>query len=412
MPEFIYKASDPTGKVIEGSIDAGDEASVVTKLRTMGYTPIRIGTATGGNVLSSAFKISVPLSFPISISRVSSKDLLSFTQELSTLIKAGLPLDSCLSIIVEITDNEHLRTISQELVKDVRGGKSFSEALSRHPRVFNRLYVNMIKAGEAGGVVDVVLERLVDFLERSQELKSTVINAMMYPAVLICVMTLVISIMLVFVVPKFVTIFDMMGQEIPLPTQILLSSSIILKKYWWLIIGIACACYFWFRNYTNSEKGRENWDRLQLKVTVIKNLIIKIEVARFTRTLGTLLSSGVPILQALIIVREVIENVIISNSITGVQKAVKEGRGISTPMKNSGIFPSLALHMIRVGEETGRMEEMLIRVADTYDLEVKNLVKRFIAVLEPLLILIMSLIVGFIVLSIIWAIFSINDVSF
>jgi type II secretion system protein F len=412
MPEFIYKASDPTGKVIEGSIDAGDEASVVTKLRTMGYTPIRIGTATGGNVLSSAFKISVPLSFPTSISRVSSKDLLSFTQELSTLIKAGLPLDSCLSIIVEITDNEHLRTISQELVKDVRGGKSFSEALSRHPRVFNRLYVNMIKAGEAGGVVDVVLERLVDFLERSQELKSTVINAMMYPAVLICVMTLVISIMLVFVVPKFVTIFDMMGQEIPLPTQILLSSSIVLKKYWWLIIGISCACYFWFRNYTNSEKGRENWHRLQLRVAVIRNLILKIEVARFTRTLGTLLSSGVPILQALIIVREVIENVIISNSITGVQKAVKEGRGISTPMKNSGIFPSLALHMIRVGEETGRMEEMLIRVADTYDLEVKNLVKRFIAVLEPLLILFMSLIVGFIVLSIIWAIFSINDVSF
>ena len=200
MPEFIYKASDPTGKVIEGSIDAGDEASVVTKLRSMGYIPIRIGTATGGNVLSGAFKISIPISLPTSISRVSSKDLLSFTQELSTLIKAGLPLDSCLSIIVEITDNEHLRAISQELLKDVRGGKSFSEALSRHPRVFNRLYVNMIKAGEAGGVIDVVLERLVDFLERSQELKSTIINAMMYPAVLICVMTIVISIMLVFVV--------------------------------------------------------------------------------------------------------------------------------------------------------------------------------------------------------------------
>lgn len=410
MPEYIYKASDRTGKVVEGSIDAGDEPAVITKLRSMGYIPIHIGPATSGKLLSRFFdlKISVPVPF----SKVSSKDLLSFTQELSTLIKAGLPLDRGLSIIMEITDNEHLKEISQELLKDVRGGKSFSEALAKHPRAFSRLYVNMVKAGEAGGVMDVVLERLVDFLERSQELKSTVVNAMIYPVVLITVMSIVISIMLIFVVPKFVGIFDMMGQEVPLPTRILLAFSMIIKNFWWLILGLLFGCYYWFNSYTKTEKGRLNWDSLQLKLTGIKGLILKIEVARFSRTLGTLITSGVPLLQSLAIVKEVIGNVVISNSIATIQKAVKEGKGISLPMRSIGIFPSLAMHMIRVGEETGCMEEMLMRVADTYDREVQNSVKRFISFLEPALILLMSLLVGFIVLSIIWAIFSINDVDF
>jgi len=408
MAEFIYKASDRTGKIIEGSLDAGDEPSVVSKLRSMGYIPIRIGPATE----RKKFTLSLKVSFDSPFKRVSGKALLAFTQELSTLIKAGLPLDRSLSIITEITDDENLKGIVQELLKDVRGGKSFSEALAHHPRVFNRLYVNMIKAGEAGGVTEIVLERIVDFLERSQELKSTIINAMIYPAVLISVMSLVISIMLIFVVPKFVSIFDMMGQELPLPTQILLSFSLAVKNFWWLILGAAAACYIWFKSYTRTEKGRLKWNAVQLQLSLIKDFILKIEVARFSRTLGTLITSGVPLLQALGIVKEVIGNVVISNSIGGIQQAVKEGKGVFQPMKSVGLFPSLALHMIRVGEETGNMEDMLIRVADTYDQEVQNAVKRFLSFLEPALILLMSLLVGFIVLSIIWAIFSINDVSF
>jgi general secretion pathway protein F len=410
MPEYIYKASDRTGKVIEGSIDAVDEPSVVNKLRSMGYIPIRIGASSGGKSLSQSLNLS--FSIPTTFSRVSAKDLLSFTQELSTLIKAGLPLDRALSIITEITDNELLKTITQELLKDVRGGKSFSEALAQHPRVFNRLYINMVKAGEAGGVMDVVLERLVDFLERSQELKSTVFNAMIYPIVLISVMGLVVSIMLIFVVPKFVEIFDSMGMELPLPTKILLAVSMVIKNYWWLILGLSLAGYFWFNNYTKSENGRLAWDGLKLKLALIKDLILKIEVARFSRTLGTLIISGVPLLQALTIVKEIVGNMIISNSISTIQKAVKEGKGISLPMRSTGIFPSLAMHMIRVGEETGKMEEMLIRVADTYDRDVNVSVKRFLSLLEPALILLMSLIIGFIVLSIVLAIFSINDAPF
>lgn len=410
MPKFIYKASDRTGKIIEGSIDAGDEPAVISKIRGMGYIPIRIGPASGGKALSRSLKLKFAI--PTQFSRVSAKDLLSFTQELSTLIKAGLPLDRALSIITEITDSELLKSITQELLKDVRGGKSFSEALAQHPRVYSKLYVNMIKAGEAGGVMDLVLERLVDFLERTQELKSTVVNAMIYPIVLISVMGIVISVMLIFVVPKFVNIFNMMGQEVPLPTQILLSFSMMIKNYWWLILGVSLGCYFWFQSYTKTEKGKLSWDTAKLKLVAIKNLILKIEVARFSRTLGTLINSGVPLLQALAIVKEIIGNVVIANSIITIQKAVKEGKGVSLPMRSIGIFPSLAMHMIRVGEETGRMEEMLIRVADTYDREVQNTVKRFISFLEPALILLMSLLVGFIVLSIIWAIFSINDVSF
>jgi len=188
--------------------------------------------------------------------------------------------------------------------------------------------------------------------------------------------------------------------------------SMMIKNYWWLILGVSLGCYFWFQSYTKTEKGRLNWDTAKLKLVAIKDLILKIEVSRFSRTLGTLINSGVPLLQALAIVKEIIENVVIANSITTIQKAVKEGKGVSLPMRSIGIFPSLAMHMIRVGEETGRMEEMLIRVADTYDREVQNSVKRFISFLEPALVLLMSLLVGFIVLSIIWAIFSINDVSF
>jgi len=260
--------------------------------------------------------------------------------------------------------------------------------------------------------MDLVLERLVDFLERSQELKSTVANAMVYPAVLITVMSIVISVMLIFVIPKFVSIFEMMRQEIPLPTQILLTCSMIIKHYWWLIILAGTAAYMGFKNYTATEKGKLNWDTITLKLAFVKGLILRIEVARFARTLGTLVSSGVPLLQSLGIVREIIGNMVIANSISTIQKAVKEGKGVSLPMRTLDLFPPLAMHMIRVGEETGKLEEMLIRVADTYDQEVQNAVKRFISLLEPALILLMSLVVGLIVLSIIWAIFSINEVSF
>jgi len=408
MPEYIYKAADSLGKVIEGVMSAPEEATLVSKLHTMGYMPIKISPSSTGQKLSLSMKFSVPLPF----SAISGADLLAFTQELSTLIKAGLPLDRTLSIMVEITGTEKLKKVVQEVLKDVRGGRSFSDALALHPRIFDRLYVNMVKAGEAGGVLDIVLERLVDFQQRSQQLKSTVLNAMIYPIILISVMAIVIIVMLMFVIPRFSMIFETMGKTIPLPTQILLSSSQFIQNFWWLILAVVIIISVIFQRYRNTEQGRLNWDTFKLKLPLLSDLILKIEVARFSRTLGTLINSGVPLLGALTIVKEVIKNVVVSNSISDISKGAKEGKGVSAPMRVVGIFPSLAMHMIRVGEETGKLDEMLIRVADTYDEEVQNTTKRFISALEPVLILVMALLVGFIVLSLIWAILGINDIAF
>jgi len=407
MPEYIYKAADSLGKVVEGIMSAPEEATLVSKLHTMGYMPIKISPSSTGQKLSLSMKFSIPLPF----SAISGADLLAFTQELSTLIKAGLPLDRTLSIMVEITGNEKLKKVVQEVLKDVRGGRSFSDALAQHPRIFDRLYINMVKAGEAGGVLDIVLERLVDFQQRSQQLKSTILNAMIYPIILISVMAIVIIVMLMFVIPRFTMIFDTMGKTIPLPTQILLSSSEFIQDFWWLILAVVIIISVTFQRYRNTEQGRLNWDTLKLKLPLLRDLILKIEVARFSRTLGTLINSGVPLLGALTIVKEVIKNVVVSNSISDISKGAKEGKGVSAPMRVVGIFPSLAMHMIRVGEETGKLDEMLIRVADTYDEEVQNTTKRFISALEPVLILVMALLVGFIVLSLIWAILGINDIA-
>jgi general secretion pathway protein F len=408
MPEYIYKAADSLGKVVEGVMSAPEEATLVSKLHTMGYMPIKISPSSTGQKLSLSMKFSVPIPF----SAISGADLLAFTQELSTLIKAGLPLDRTLSIMVEITGTEKLKKVVQEVLKDVRGGRSFSDALALHPRVFDRLYVNMVKAGEAGGVLDIVLERLVDFQQRSQQLKSTVLNAMIYPIILISVMAIVIIVMLMFVIPRFSMIFETMGKTIPLPTQILLSSSQFIQNFWWLILAVVIIISVIFQRYRNTEQGRLKWDTFKLKLPLLRDLILKIEVARFSRTLGTLINSGVPLLGALTIVKEVIKNVVVSNSISDISKGAKEGKGVSAPMRVVGIFPSLAMHMIRVGEETGKLDEMLIRVADTYDEEVQNTTKRFISALEPVLILVMALLVGFIVLSLIWAILGINDIAF
>lgn len=415
MPEYSYKATDRTGKVMEGSFDAPDEAAVVARLRGMGCIPIRIDQAARGARPASrtlSFKVDFKTRFASPFKRVSETELLAFTQELSTLIKAGLPLDRSLSVVSEITENELLKGITDEVLRNVRGGKALSEALAKHPKIFTRLYINMIKAGEAGGILDVVLERLVDFLERSQELRRTVVNAMIYPLVLIVVMGIVMSVLLIFVVPRFVGIFESMHQELPLPTLMLLGFSTAVQQYWWLIFGGGIGLYVWFQKFKASEKGRRIWDDFLLKLPLIQPLILKIEVARLSRTLGTLITSGVPLLQSLGIVREIIGNTIIANTINTIQKAVKEGKGVSLPMRSLNVFPSLAVHMIRVGEETGRMEEMLIRVADTYDQDVSVTVKRLLGLLEPLLILVMALLVGFIVISIVLALFSINDITF
>ncbi len=405
MAEYLYKATTLGGETVEGSMDGKDEEAVVKSLHQMGYIPIRISTAQEQG--SSGFRLSSILP-----QRVGSKHLMTFTQELSTLVSAGLPIDRSLEILGNLTENNKLKETVKDILKKVQGGSSLAEALGSHPKIFSRLYVNMVKAGESGGFLETILSRLGQYLESSKEIKDQVVSVMIYPVILMAVSGISIGILVTFVIPRFATIFSDMGQAIPLPTQIILPFSQFVRQFWWAGVGVIAAAYFGLRMYTQDEERRWRWDRFKLKWAVIGDLIRKIEVARFARTLGTLLQSGVSILPAFNLVKEISQNQAISRSISQVHDRLREGKGISKSLEETAVFPALAIHMIGVGEETGRLDEMLIKVAESYEENVRTAVKRFVSLLEPLILLVMGGVVGFIVLSILLAITSITEMPF
>ena len=403
--DYVYKATDGSGKIFEGAMEGRDEKAVVESLQKIGYIPIRISPRQEKVAL---LRVSVAAYFE----RITAKDLMLFTEELSTLIDAGLPLDRSLQILSELAEKLRFREIVKDLLKQIEAGRSFSESLASHPTVFPKLYVNLVKAGEAGGILNVILLRLARYLQTSKEMKDHLISILIYPAVLTLASGVSIIILLTFVIPRFARVFADMGQAIPLPTQILLSISQWLKGYWWALAGFLLLAWVGIRSYIKEGEGKVHWDRFKLRWVVIGHLVREVEVARFCRTLGTLIQSGVPILQALQIVRETISNEVIAMSIEEVHAGVKRGGGISKTLGGLKVFPPLAVHMIAVGEETGRLDEMLIKVAENYEASLQNALKRFINLLEPAIILIMGSIVGFIVISMLWAIFSINDIPF
>jgi len=406
VPEFAYKATDSMGKIVEGLMEAPEERDVIGKLQSLGYIPIKVGHP------SKTRGFSLDIDITAFFRRISSGDVMTFTQQLSTLVSAGLPLDKSLFIVAELTEKGELKKVVTDVLSSIQEGVSFADALAKHPKVFSKLYVNMVRAGEAGGVLELILERLVGFLEGSQELKDTVTSAMIYPSLLSGFCVLIIVIFLTVIIPMFSAMFEDAGEKIPASAQFLLGVSASIKGFWWVIVGVFGGAYFGIKRYLATENGRLKWDGLKLKLFMVKTLVQKIEVARFARTLGTLIRSGVPILQSLNIVKETISNLIISSSLVGIHEGIKEGEGISKPLKNANTFPPLAIHMITVGEETGRLDEMLLKVADTYDKDVRNTVKRFISILEPALILFMAFIVGSIVITMLLAIISVNDISF
>ncbi|HXX57405.1 MAG TPA: type II secretion system F family protein [Thermodesulfovibrionales bacterium] len=397
MAIFSYKAATAEGTLLEGVIDAVDEKAAIERLRNGGVIPLKISSPREG--------IKKKISFGSS-----KADLLTFTTELSALLGAGLPLDRGLNILAEINENRETKVIIQSILKSIREGSSFSDALQRHPRVFPRIYVNMVRAGEAGGVLDVVLEKLNDFLESSKELKDHVLSAMIYPTILVLTGSASIILLLTFVLPKFTTIFAELGKSLPLPTQILLTFSKALQSYWWITALAALTAWMAFRSYIRSDAGRYKWDALKLRL--LTDVIKKLETARFCRTLGTLLKSGVPLLQALNNAKDVISNQVIASGINAVSKGAKEGKGIAVPLANAKILPPLALSMIKVGEETGQLDDMLLKVATTYEKSLKTAIKRFVGLLEPAMILGMAMIIGFIVISMLMAIFSITELPF
>jgi len=406
MPLYSYKATDTSGKIVRSVMEADTEVVVVHYLQDKGLIPIRITPASRG--VSKAGTI-LSLDVKTVFQRVASKDVMYFTQDLTALLGAGLPVDRSLKILVESTENIKFKKIIKEILKAIEGGSDLSEAMGRHPEIFSEFYVNMVKAGEAGGVLEAVLERLGLFLETSQELKDYIKSALVYPLFLLFVGGISIIILMTFVIPKFSVIFAGMGSALPVSTKFLLVASDIFRMYWWAIILLGMVLFFSFSSYSRTPKGRIFFDKLKMGVPVIGDLIKKIEVGRITRTLGTLINSGVPILQAILLVKDIINNKVVAGTMDDIYDRVKEGERLSTPLTQSQIFPSLAVHMIKVGEETGNLSGMLLKVADNYEKIVKNLVKRGISLIEPLMILFMGIVVGFIVISMLMAIFSMND---
>jgi general secretion pathway protein F len=397
MAVFSYTATTMDGTMVEGVIEAPAQDIAIDRLKNSGVIPIKVVAP------RQSFRKKFTL-------RSSKADLLTFTTELSVLLSAGLPLDRGLNVISETSENQEMKGIIQSILRSIREGSSFSESLKKHPKVFPTLYVNMIKAGEAGGVLATVLDKLNEFLESTKELKDNVISAMIYPAVLGITGGFSIIILLTFVLPKFTAIFSEIGGSLPVTTQILLAVSSGLRAYWWIVLSLLIVAIVVFRAYVRSEAGRYKWDVVKLKL--MEDVVRKLETARFCRTLGTLLKSGVSVLVALNNSKDVISNQVIASRIDAVLKGVKEGKGIAGPLSEAKVLPPLALSMMKVGEETGQLDSMLIKVANAYEKSLREAVKRFMGILEPAIILGMGLVIGFIVISMLVAVFSITDLPF
>jgi general secretion pathway protein F len=401
MPVFVYRAADRRGQTIDGVMEAPDARAVVERLQRDAYFPIKV-TAHAERARWPVFGGG---------GRVGQRDLLAFTQQLATLFEAGLPLDRALAILEELAPNPRVKAIVTDLLASVRSGASLSEALAKHhPRPFSRLYINMVRAGEKGGVLEVTLRRLAEFLEARAAFAEAVVSALAYPAVITLVGLGAIVFLLTFVIPRFATIFADLGQTVPLPTRILLAVSAGFEQYWWVGVLAALAAVLAWRVWTGTPEGRLAWAQTVLRLPLVGRLAMKVETARFARTLGTMLKSGVPVMGALAVVGDMMTNQAIGRAVDRLADGVKRGGTLAAGMKEQAPFPALAVHMVRVGEETGRLEEMLLKVADTFEADVRGDMKRVLGLLEPAIILGMGVLVAFIVVAMLLAIFSINEI--
>jgi type II secretion system protein F len=408
MSPFSYRATTQDGKVVEGVMEADGEAAVIANLRSQGYIPLAVeaGTRKLGGRRSFSFEM------PKFGGRVKNRDLMLFTRELATLLRAGMPLDRSLQSLAALTENDKLETAIGSVLNHVQAGKSLSEALREHKDIFPPIYINMVKAGEVGGVMETVLERLAEYLESAEKTRDEIKSAMAYPLVLGFVGSAAIIVLLTYVLPKFALIFADLGSAMPPSTRFVMAVSDMLQSYWWVGVIVISGAWFAFKRYTSTPAGRFRVDRFRLQVPLFGELTTKVEIAGFARTLGTMLKSGVPLLQSLDIVRAVISNTVISMALETVQKDVSEGKGLSGPLERTGVFPALSLQMVSVGEETGRLDDMLLVVSEHYDRDVSNTLSRLMSMLEPGMLLVMGVIVAFIVVAMLSAVFSVNDMAF
>ncbi len=399
---FHYRATAPDGKIRTGSITAEDPRAAARQLLRQGLTPTYVGAEP-----KKAAGFTLP-SFGSSSGR---KDVLFFTQELSTLLNSGVPLDRALSIASELTTSVTFRSLVQEILRSIKGGKSMADSLEAHPGQFSDLYVNMVRAGEASGSLGQIFERLTVFERSRDELRNYIISSMIYPALLALVGLGSVVVLLTFVVPRFATIFNDGRMKIPLPTLIMLEASKIVTA-WWLPVTVTIAVLIGaFRFYIQTPAGKFWWDDARLKIPVLGEALRKAETSRFARAMSTLVGNSVPLVQSLNISAGILFNSRMANALKDVAQGVKRGEGISAPLSRTKMFPPLASHLLTVGEETGKLDAMFLRMADIYDEETRSSIKRFTSLFEPLVILVMGLIVGALILSMLLAITGINDVA-
>ena len=397
---FAYKVRDKQGKVLEGTLESESVALVANKLRQMGYVPLNIEA-------HKANKFQTELKIPGLSDRVSLKDVAVFSRQFATMINSGLSLLRSLSILADQTENKELARIVGVVRQDVEKGSALSVSLAKHPKAFSRLYISMVKAGEIAGTLDTTLLRLAETIEGQVELRRKVKSAMTYPAVVGVLVVLILTAMILFIVPMFEGMYKELGGQLPLPTRILLGISGVIRKLWFLVIGVEIGLVVGFKKWIATDGGRSKWDAIKLKMPVFGGLVHKTALARFSRTLSSLIKAGVPILESLEIVADTSGNAVVAKAVRHTSDEVKKGETIATPLKDHAVFPPMVVQMIAVGEETGALDEMLAKIADFYDQEVAATVEALTSLIEPLLIVFMGASVGGMVVALYMPMFNI-----
>ena len=402
MASFYFKAVAADGKVRTGSLHAPTEKAAAQELRKQGLTPVYVG--------ADAARTGVSLKLP-SLGGGRRKDVLLFTKELSTLLNAGVPVDRALSIASELTEKPAFRGVVQDVIRVLKGGKSLADSLATHPECFTDLYVNMVRAGEASGSLAAVFERLTDFEKTRDELRNYIISSMVYPVLLMLVGLGSILVLMYFVVPRFAAVFEQSRMAMPLPTRILLETSRFTQSYGWILLLAAAAAVAGLQMYKRTPAGRLWWDTFRLRVPLLGDALRKAETARFASAMATLVANSVPLVQSIGIAGAILGNRKIAGSLESVAQGVKRGEGLSGPLKRTGEFPPLAGHLLTVGEETGRLDQMFAQMSEIYEADTRAAIRRFTSLFEPLVILVMGVMVGVLILSMLLAITSINEVA-
>ena len=402
VTSFQFKAVTPDGKVRLGSLPAENEKRAAAELRRQGLVPVYVGL----EKQKAGFAFKMP-----QLSGNRRKAVLYFTQELATLLNAGIPLDRALQISTELTEDPVFQQVVADVLRVLKGGRTLADSLATHPDHFSDLYLNMVRAGEASGQLGTMFNRLSEFERTREDLRGYVISSLVYPSLLAFVGCVSVFILLYFVIPRFAQVFEQARVQMPLPTVIMLQASKLMQQYGLLMLVLVAAAVAGFRYYLGTPEGRWWWDGYRLKIPLIGETLRKMETARFARAMSTLVANSVPLVQSIGIARGIMTNKIMAGSLESVAQGVKRGEGLATPIKKTGQFPALAGHLLMVGEETGKLDTMFERMADIYDTETRAAVKRFTSLFEPLIIVVMGVVVGALILSMLMAITSINEVA-